>query len=260
MTRHDDDSFESSLGVVLRRALRQQVEPETRDRHLDALTVQAGRLRDGAAMAEVVPLRPARPRWMAGAAAALVVLAFGSTTVVASQDALPGDVLYTVKRGTENARLFLATSPEAVAEVRADIAQTRSEEAQIVAAVGGPGAEEQVETLQAEARSQLERAAEEDPGAPGIPAAQERVEQDIEGSDELLGGTDTSPSTPVRPAAPPTTAPSEAPAPADPPVAVVPGPAESGTAETQPSPTPSGDPVTEPPAGGGGSVIPSTQD
>ncbi len=269
MTRHDDDSFDSSLGLLLRRALRQKVDPETRDRHLDALTVQAARLREAGATAEVLPMRPARPRWVGAVAAALVVLAFCSTTVVASQEALPGDVLYTVKRGTENARLLLATSPEAVAEVRADIAQTRSEEAQLVAAAGGTAAEEQVESLQAEARSQIEQAAQEAPGAPGIGAAQERVEQDIEGSDQLIGGSAAGGGAPApapsRPAAVPSTPPAEEPTQAPAPAVPAPGPAESGTVTTPAAPlpteTPGGLPDTTPPAGTpGGSVIPSTQD
>jgi len=269
MTRHDDDSFESSLGLLLRRALRQKVDPETRDRHLDALTVQAARLREAGPTAEVLPMRPARPRWVGAVAAALVVLAFCSTTVIASQSALPGDVLYTVKRGTENARLLLATSPEAVAEVRADIAQARSEEAQLVAAAGGTAAEEQVESLQAEARSQIEQAAQEAPGAPGIGEAQERVEQDIEGSEELIGGSAPGGAAPApapnRPPAVATTPPPEEPTQA--PVPSVPGTGavESGTVTVPtvplPTETPGDLPDVTPPAGApGGSIIPSTQD
>jgi len=254
MTRHDDDSFENSLGILLRSALRQRVDPETRNRHLHALTACAEQMREGSEPAEVVPLRP---RWQRAYAVAAVfaMLAFASTSVLAaSQRALPGDVLYAVKRGTEQARLLLATSPEATAGVHAEIALERAEEAQLLAAAEGTAASPQVQSLESEARSENQAGQDAAPGVPALDQAQEGVQQEIDGARELIG-EDASPT----PGA--STAPTPSPPDGDEPVPAVPlpsvGPEESRTVQF-----PGSDPTLTPPPipGAGGSVIPSNQE
>jgi hypothetical protein len=86
------------------------------------------------------PARRPRPLWsrwlprMAAATLALVVL-LGST-VVASASSLPGDVLYPVKRVTENVRLLLSWSAQAWVAVQLDIADARLAELRALADQG----------------------------------------------------------------------------------------------------------------------------
>ena len=71
------------------------------------------------------------------AAALVLVLVFGSSVSYAAENALPGDVLYSVKTYlNEPARLALATNAEAKAEVQIELAERRIEEATILAAEG----------------------------------------------------------------------------------------------------------------------------
>lgn len=76
------------------------------------------------------------PRW-APAVAMVVIVAMGmagTTTLAAS--ALPGDLLYPVKTATESLRLFLTLSPEARAELEAELQAERLEELEAVLAEG----------------------------------------------------------------------------------------------------------------------------
>jgi hypothetical protein len=71
------------------------------------------------------------------AMAALLVVVLGGGTVYASQAALPGDALYTVKVSVaEPVRAALAFSDEAKLSVHTEIAEERLEEAQALAAEG----------------------------------------------------------------------------------------------------------------------------
>lgn len=71
------------------------------------------------------------------AMAAFLIVMLGGSTVYASQAALPGDVLYTVKVGVaEPVRAALAFSSKAKLSVHTEIAEERLEEAQELAAEG----------------------------------------------------------------------------------------------------------------------------
>lgn len=71
------------------------------------------------------------------AAALVIVMVFGSGVSYAAENALPGDALYTVKTYiNEPAKIALATSAEAKAEVQIELAERRIEEAAILAAEG----------------------------------------------------------------------------------------------------------------------------
>jgi Domain of unknown function (DUF5667) len=75
---------------------------------------------------------PSRFVWVRVAtivAVAFVLLAvLGGGTVYAAQDSLPGELLYPVKMGVEDVRLFFAGSSAAKAELNLQFAQTRLEE------------------------------------------------------------------------------------------------------------------------------------
>lgn len=71
------------------------------------------------------------------AAALVLVMIFGSGVSYAAENALPGDALYTVKTYVnEPARVALAGSAEAKAEVQIELAERRIEEAAVLAAEG----------------------------------------------------------------------------------------------------------------------------
>ena len=64
----------------------------------------------------------------------LVLLLFIVSTTVASAHALPGDVLYPVKRQVESARVYLAQSPEDKLDLEVNFAQKRLQELEDVKA------------------------------------------------------------------------------------------------------------------------------
>ncbi|MGH7936061.1 MAG: DUF5667 domain-containing protein [Chthoniobacterales bacterium] len=69
--------------------------------------------------------------------AALLIVVMGSGTALAAQGALPGDPLYAVKINVNEAvQVALATTPQAKAQVNAQIATTRLQEAEDLAAAG----------------------------------------------------------------------------------------------------------------------------
>lgn len=67
---------------------------------------------------------------MVAALASLMLVVTGGGAIAASAGTLPGDALYSVKRGTERIRLVLAVTPEADAHTHLAIARTRWVEAQ----------------------------------------------------------------------------------------------------------------------------------
>jgi len=71
-------------------------------------------------------------------AVVLAVSALGGGTAYASQGSLPGDVLYPVKLGTEQARLVVATSDTAKAELYLTFANSRVQEMTALAERGRP--------------------------------------------------------------------------------------------------------------------------
>jgi hypothetical protein len=73
------------------------------------------------------PARWRRPR-LGLAAASLVLLALAGLAVVGSRNALPGDPLYALKRGTENAELALARGDEARGLRYLHLARVRAQE------------------------------------------------------------------------------------------------------------------------------------
>ena len=78
------------------------------------------------------------PRLAAALAVMLVIVLGGGGVVIASDGALPGDLLYPVKRTTESVRLALTFSDTAKAELHLDFAERRVEELTEAALKGEP--------------------------------------------------------------------------------------------------------------------------
>src|SRR5919199_6679421 len=108
-------------------------------------TYAAVRTRTLAAFARRPPVPPRRPAWswtslwpraVVLACALLLIFAGAGITVVAAQQSLPGSLLYSLKRGAEQARLDLAPNPQAQASLYLDFAGRRLNEALAIAASG----------------------------------------------------------------------------------------------------------------------------
>ncbi|NIM93579.1 MAG: hypothetical protein GTO18_07695 [Anaerolineales bacterium] len=89
------------------------------------------------------PIRPQQRRWMLRPALALLsiflvagILLSGAGVMSASADALPGDSLYSVKRGMEEARLSITFNNISEAELLALYVAERVEEAEALAVLG----------------------------------------------------------------------------------------------------------------------------
>jgi Domain of unknown function (DUF5667) len=123
-------------------ARRTRLKPAEKQRMRVAL-YEAMKVTPAAAPAPAAPVKSPfifvsllRVRVLVPALAVLLVLA-GSGTAYAAQGALPGSPLYAVKTGVdEPVRLALAATPQAKAQVSAQIAETRVAEAQALAAQG----------------------------------------------------------------------------------------------------------------------------
>lgn len=93
--------------------------------------------------------RGSRERRMAALLGGFAVVAASGSMAVASQNALPGDTLYPVKRAIENAHANLESSPQAKASVLLDNATTRLAEVEALSARGDGDAADISSTLQA---------------------------------------------------------------------------------------------------------------
>jgi len=69
-----------------------------------------------------------RWRWAMAIAVVLLLFVAGGSTVAASNDSLPGDLLYPVKTGVEQVRMWLATTDTGKAKLHAQFANRRIEE------------------------------------------------------------------------------------------------------------------------------------
>jgi hypothetical protein len=125
------DDYEHPVGDLLRRHYAQTVTPDVAARHTMAIHREAARIR----LAERRALRTARRPRRAVVASLVGAMVVGSASgaMAASEESVPGQVLYPVKRAGEQARLFAATPLGAQAEVHLMIATHRTEE---LAAVG----------------------------------------------------------------------------------------------------------------------------
>ncbi len=182
----EPDDLDAALSVEFKRAFAARLDVETAARHLWVLHRAARDLGTAPeAFDDPTAERPAHtPRGGLRALRRVVVpvvaaflLMFGATAAVAaSATSLPGDVLYPIKRGTEQAQLLFADGPEAEAQLQLQFARTRLTEllaiaetrpdriAQVVvdmsaslvaAANGGEDVAAQSETLRQEAQEEI---------------------------------------------------------------------------------------------------------
>lgn len=263
MTDMRDDE-EDHIGPALRRALERRVDPEVAARHVMAIHRESARLR----LEDRRRLRAARrPRRavLAGLTGALIL---GSSTgaVAASNDALPGDILYPVKRTTEQAQLFAASSFRRKGAVYFDLAKRRAAEVE-EAAVERPGA---VPRLVQDMESSLEAAeragvSEAVAAAPELRASASNALAMTGGSTEEVAGLSDEgagsagqggPATAPSPSTNPTAQASE-PAAAVAGPAISPSPSPSSASSTPASP-PSGGNRTAPPASPPAAAAPET--
>jgi hypothetical protein len=93
-----------------------------------------------------LPARWRRPR-LSLVAASLALLAVASTAVLSSRNALPGDPLYALKRGTEQAGLALARGDEGRGLRYLQLARTRAGEVRDLAGRRGAGPAALIDTL-----------------------------------------------------------------------------------------------------------------
>lgn len=134
------------------------------------------------------------------AAALVLCVIFGSGVSYAAESALPGDALYAIKTYiNEPARVALATSAEARAEVQIELAERRIEEAAVLAAEGRLDSETEDElaaAFESHAEAVAEHIAKADHADEGVSvelasrfenrlAAHESILLEVEGSDEL---------------------------------------------------------------------------
>jgi hypothetical protein len=170
----EDDEIERAV-AALRRTLEQRVDPDVAARHISGIHREAARIR----LAKKRSLRAARRPRVAVLAALVGALLVGSSSMAlaASDTAIPGDLLYPVKRSSEEVQLLVAVPFSNQGEVQLEIAAQRVEEArraaevrpdvvpQLVAAVeeacnaavaaGAPQAEQVASSLRLEAEQAL---------------------------------------------------------------------------------------------------------
>lgn len=167
VTAFDDslDDLDPRLAALFTRAFATPVEVEVAARHLWSIDREGTRL-----TTERAQPRGLR-RVLVTGLAALALMTTSSAAVAASGPSLPGDLLYPVKIGAEQARLTLARGPESEALVLLDIASRRLADAQR-AATERP---EAVDGLLAEAASALSAAGAVPDASPGVTEAAEQV-------------------------------------------------------------------------------------
>lgn len=188
-----DDEHEHPVGQMLRRHFELQATPEVKARHVMSIHREAARIR----LAERRALRAARRPRRAVVASLVGAMLVGSSTgaLAASDESMPGDALYPIKRGSEQARLFAAAPFSAVGSVHLDIARTRLQEAEAVAS-SRPA---DVPLLVSEASEALEAARREGENVAAIrPELEEAADRALavavtEDPDEVIGLLPSSP-------------------------------------------------------------------
>jgi hypothetical protein len=93
-----------------------------------------------------------QPAWAVGLAALLIVVISGGGTVLASQNSLPGQALYSVKLASETVRLSLTFSDVAKTQLNAEFANRRTEE---ISSLATSGSIEQIQMATARLNTNL---------------------------------------------------------------------------------------------------------
>ena len=128
---------EELVTAALENAFAVPLAPEVRAEHVAA--IQSAADEAAAQKSNVIPLRRIGHqvgRHAAAVAVAVSTLAGGSGVAAASTDALPGQMLYPVKRAVEQVMLTAAWTPTAEARVQTELASRRLDEAEQLLASG----------------------------------------------------------------------------------------------------------------------------
>lgn len=208
----------------------------------------------------VAQLPKSEPRWRVrlvatGITAAAAVI----PATVASTSSVPGDPLYPLKRGIEQVRVIAATSPEAEAAARTDIAYARLEELDALLKSGEfdrvPQVLMDLNTAMGEARQAVAIARQEGADSTQVAAIESQL-ADVNPGEHLSTAMETLPPEQVQElqdvletVPPPTTAP--------PPPTTVPPKGGDGRGSDEVGPTPTSAPTTTT-SGTGGEPSPST--
>lgn len=270
------DDLDPALRALLREAFVDEVDVETAARHLWALHRAAGRSRvpgPGTRRPDHARGRRRQPsslrrrqtsrhrvagrgRVTVVTLVAVMLLSMSGAAVAASRSSLPGDALYSVKRGTERAQLILALTPAAEAELQLQIARTRLSE---LVAISGTRPQ-LVPVLLADLSNALDRAEE---AAPEIASATADVRREAEeqvaslnvadGGDGQDGGDVATPAPAASAAAPGDVATTATPTPTT--------STEPAEASAEPTTTPTADPslATAPPETSTAAAVPQPQ-
>lgn len=237
-----DDETEHPVGETLRRHYDLRVTPEVAAKHTMAIHREAARIR-------VAHRRELRSSWRprrAVVASLVGAMLVGSSTgaLAASEETLPGDLLYGVKRTSEQARLLAASTFAREGLVHLDIARMRVHEAQLAAPVRPVAV---IEQLTAEAEAALDAARAE--GVPNVGTLEAELLADASAAIAVSEATEE-----ARVAAAPTpgpavsaspSSPSPSPSPSAP--VLVPSPSPSASPSQVASPQPSAsEPSVEP--------------
>jgi hypothetical protein len=263
---HDD--LDPATAEAMARAYHQEVDVETAARHLWMLH-RAGRARAGSRREDRGGGHGRVIRQVAvSVLVGLMLVSSSGAAVAASRSSLPGDVLYPVKRGAEQAQLILTVDPRAQEQLQLEIARTRLDElrrvvevrpeavprlvADTLAAIEVAGtASSGAESLIAEAEAEIADLAPDLAAAP----AEEASSSAFSAAAVPPGSPSPAPS-PVPSASPtPSTTPVPTPVPAPTP-ADTPAPTPADTPAPPPADTPAPPPGPSPPAADGGAVVP----
>ena len=123
--RHPERDTDPALAALLESAYAQRVDVEVAARHLWVIHRASGAFRGQG--------RRTRKALVSVLAGGMLFMSSGGA-LAASSDALPGDVLYSVKRGVEQARIVLSVSREGDARLHLALAERRMAEAREAAA------------------------------------------------------------------------------------------------------------------------------
>jgi hypothetical protein len=239
---HDD--LDPATAEAMARAYHQEVDVETAARHLWMLH-RAGRARAGSRREDRGGGHGRVIRQVAvSVLVGLMLVSSSGAAVAASRSSLPGDVLYPVKRGAEQAQLILTVDPRAQEQLQLEIARTRLDELRRVVEVRP----EAVPRLVADTLAAIEVAGTASSGAESLIAEAEAEIADL-APDLAAAPAEEASSSALSAAAVPPGSPSPAPSPV---------PSASPTPSTTPVPTPvpAPPPGPSPPAADGGAVVP----
>ncbi|MBM2809315.1 MAG: hypothetical protein HW416_74 [Chloroflexi bacterium] len=184
------DELKAFLSIAL--AIRMPRVPVDQDRKL------AARVRFIEALHKESQPRPSRlttlARWLAPVArpgfaavilAVLIVAVTGTSTVLAAQGSIPGDVLYPVKTTLEQVQVAIAPTPQRKARLHVEFARKRLAEAEAAAISGRDDAAQIAMRGYADAMAQANAEVESAPGGPEMTPLVQEIQGNVLRAEEV---------------------------------------------------------------------------